>query len=380
MMIISCLGFVKAQDIDTLILKYAVSKYDTIVYKRIIEFDKNSNMYHVRDYFENGQIQMEGNYSKFDRNIKENYWCNYKTNTKQGLYRTWYKNGSLESRYNYVDGKKDGICEEFYSNGQISTRCNSVKGNKEGNTRGTEHGNFKGWSEEGQLLYDFNLDHGLKINPIDTSYKYLLYKPKEYETDTLKTWPLIIYLHGGSIRGSDLKKLYAYGIPDQIYRGREFPFIIAAPLCPVLIDWSTDNWFENFYNEITTKCRVDTNRVYLTGVSLGGQGTWYLAIKYPEKFAAIAPISGFTSDIDYIDKNIDNLNDIPIWAFHGKIDDVVPFEETERMMKRLEGKNKDLRFTVESYVGHWIHWMVYPNQELYDWFLKHDKRMKNNEH
>jgi hypothetical protein len=370
-------GYIQSQEIDTFYLRYPVSKYDTIVYKRIIEFDEDSNIYHVRDYFENGQIQMQGNYSKFDKTIKENYWCNYKSNTKQGLYQTWYKNGFLESRYNYIDGKKNGICEEFYSNGQISTRCNSIKGNKEGNTRGTEHGNFKGWSEQGQLLYDFNLDHGLKINPTDTSYKYLLYKPKEYETDTLKTWPLIIYLHGGSIRGTDLKKLYAYGIPDQIYRGRQFPFIIAAPLCPVLIDWSTDNWFENFYKEITAKYRVDTNRVYLTGVSLGGQGTWYLAIKYPEKFAAIAPISGFTSDIDYIDNNIDSLKDIPIWAFHGKIDDVVPFEETERIIKRLEGKNKKIRFTVEPDVGDWIHWMVYPNQELYDWFLQYDKRLKN---
>ncbi len=369
-------GYIQSQGIDTFYLRYPVSKYDTIIYKRIIEFDKDSNIYHVRDYFENGQIQMQGNYSKFDKNIKENYWCNYKTNTKQGLYQTWYKNGLPESRYNYIDGKKNGICEEFYSNGQISTRFNSIKGNKEGNTRGIDHGNFKGWSEEGQLLYDFNLENGLKTNPIDTNYKYLLYKPKEYGTDTLKTWPLIIYLHGGSIRGTDLNKLYAYGIPDQIYRGREFPFIIAAPLCPKLIEWSTDNWFENFYKEITSKYRVDTNRVYLTGVSMGGSGTWYLAIKYPEKFAAIAPICGNSSDIDYIDNNIDNLKDIPIWAFHGKIDDVVPFEETERIIKKLEGKNKDLKFTIEPDVGHWIHWLVYLNQELYDWFLKYDKRIK----
>jgi dipeptidyl aminopeptidase/acylaminoacyl peptidase len=80
--------------------------------------------------------------------------------------------------------------------------------------------------------------------------------------------------------------------------------------------------------------------------------------------------------MDYIDYNIDNLIDIPIWAFHGKIDNVVPFEETERIIKKLEEKNKDLRFSIEPEVGHWIDWIVYPNQALYDWFLKHDKRFK----
>ena len=67
------------------------------------------------------------------------------------------------------------------------------------------------------------------------------------------------------------------------------------------------------------------------------------------------------------------LIDIPIWAFHGKIYKVVEFEDTERMISKLAGKNKDLKFTVEPNVGHWIDWLVYPIQELYDWFLKHDK-------
>jgi predicted peptidase len=204
----------------------------------------------------------------------------------------------------------------------------------------------------------------------------LSYTPKEYNTDTLKKWPLIIYLHGGSRRGTDLNKLYADGIPDQLYRGREFSFIIIAPQCPEHLRWSTDNWFENLYKEINDKYRIDTNRVYLTGISLGGAGTWYIAAKYPDKFAAIAPMSGFTSHMDFIDNNIDKLINMPIWAFHGKIDVVVPFEETERIIKKLDGKNKDLRFSVEPVAGHWINWLVYPNQELYDWFLKYDKRSR----
>jgi len=134
-------------------------------------------------------------------------------------------------------------------------------------------GKVKHWTEQGKLQFDLSFDHGLNQNPKDVQYRYLSYTPKEYNTDTLKKWPLIIYLHGGSRRGTDLKKLYADGIPDQLYRGREFPFIIIAPQCPEHIRWSTDNWFENLYKEVNDKYRIDTNRVYLTGFSLGGAGT-----------------------------------------------------------------------------------------------------------
>jgi len=111
----------------------------------------------------------------------------------------------------------------------------------------------------------------------------------------------------------------------------------------------------------------------VTGPSLGGSGSWYIAARYPETFAAIAPISGFTSHLDCIDKNIDRLLDIPVWAFHGKLDTVVPFEETERIVRRLEGRNRNLRFSAEPDIGHWIHWQVYPGRELYDWLLQHDR-------
>jgi len=368
-LVIFSLGLIKAQDIDTFTLNYAVSKNNTIVYKRIIKLDNKSNLYHVKDYFENGQIQMEAFYSSFDKRIKEGYQCNYRSNTKEGLCKGWYKNGQIEFSGHYQNGLRNGLSTSWFKNGQKEAEENWLNGQL--------HGSVKYWTEKGDLQFDLTFNHGLNQKPKDAHYHYLPYMPKDYNTDTLKKWPLIIYLHGGSDRGTDLNKLYASGIPDQIYRGREFPFIIISPQCPEHIRWSTDDWFENFYKKVTAKYRIDTNRVYLTGLSLGGSGTWYLAAKYPDKFAAIAPMSGFTSHIDYIDENIDRLVDMPIWAFHGKIDNVVPFEETERMINKLEGKNKDLKFSIEPEVGHWIHWLVYPNQELYDWFLKHDNRLKN---
>ena len=368
-LVIFSLGLIKAQDIDNFTLNHAVSKNNTIVYKRIIKLDNKSNLYHVKDYFENGQIQMEAFYSSFDKRIKEGYQCNYRSNTKEGLCKGWYKNGQIEFSGHYQNGLRNGLSTSWFKNGQKEAEENWLNGQL--------HGSVKYWTEKGDLQFDLTFNHGLNQKPKDAHYHYLAYMPKDYNTDTLKKWPLIIYLHGGSDRGTDLNKLYASGIPDQIYRGREFPFIIISPQCPEHIRWSTDNWFENFYKEVTAKYRIDTNRVYLTGLSLGGSGTWYLAVKYPDKFAAIAPMSGFTSHMDYIDENIDRLVDMPIWAFHGKIDNVVPFEETERMINKLKGKNKDLKFSIEPEVGHWIHWLVYPNQELYDWFLKHDNRLKN---
>ena len=363
------LGAIKAQEVDTFYLDYPISKNDTIIYERIIQFDKNDSLYHVRDFYPNGQIQMEGIYSSFDKSIKEkSLWCNYRTNTKEGEFKIWYKNGQIESKTNFLNGLRHGLHEYWYSNGQRESIQNYINGQ--------EHGNVTYWDISGTIENELTFKHGLNQNPKDTNYHYISYTPKEYNDDTIKKWPLIIYLHGGSSRGADTIKLYCCGIPDQIWRGREFPFIIVAPQCPIHQRWSTDNWFENFYEEITTKYRVDTNKVYLTGVSLGGAGTWYLAIKYPEKIAAIAPMSGFTRHIDYIMKNTDKLIDIPIWAFHGKIDKIAQFEDTEWMINRLEGKNKDLKFTAEPDVGHWIDWLVYPKQKLYDWFLKYDKRLR----
>jgi len=365
-----CLGAIKAQELDTFYLSVPIAENDTILYKRIIQFDPVDHLYHVRDYYPDGQIEMEGSYLSFDKNIKEeSLWCNYRTNTKEGTFRVWFKNGQLEKKVNYVNGSRHGLHEYWYSNGQKASTQYYLNGQK--------HGKSTWWNTDGSVQNELIFEKGLNLNPKDTNYHYISYTPKEYNDDKLKKWPLIIYLHGGSSRGTDTIKLYCCGIPDQIWRKREFPFIIIAPQCPTNQRWSTDNWFENFYEEITTKYRIDTNRVYLTGVSLGGSGSWYLAMKYPEIFAAIAPISGFTRHLDFIQANTEKLIDMPIWAFHGKEDKVVEFEETEWIVNQLKGKNKDLKFTVEPDVGHWMDWLVYPNQALYDWFLKQDRRKRN---
>jgi pimeloyl-ACP methyl ester carboxylesterase len=372
---LSCLGRVQAQDTETYVLHQAVSNRETIVYRRVIRFNDRTHLFHVQDYYEGGRIQMDAFYSSFDKRVKEEYQCNYRSNTKEGPYTEWHRNGRVRFQGHFTRGRLNGVGTAWYENGQKEAEENRLNGQL--------HGRVRYWSDKGDLQFDSTFRHGMNQRRRNVSYRYVSYLPKDYEADAVRRWPLVIYLHGGSDRGTDLKRLYSSGIPDQVYRGREFPFIMLAPQCPEHLRWSTDDWFENFNKEAAARYRIDTDRIYLTGPSLGGSGTWYLAARYPETFAAIAPISGFTSHLDFIDKNIDTLLDMPVWAFHGKLDTVVPFEETERIVRRLEGRNRNLRFSAEPDIGHSIHWQVYPGQEIYDpgqeiydWLLRYDRKSR----
>lgn len=198
-------------------------------------------------------------------------------------------------------------------------------------------------------------------------YPYLLYLPKEYETSKAM-FPVVIYLHGGSQGGQDLRKLKTYGLPHLVDQGRNFPFIIASPQCPDGKFWSTNNWFDSLYAELTTKYRVDQKRVYLTGISMGGYGAWQTAVKYPDKFAAVVPLCGGCDDSIQICR----IKHIPIWTFHGTADDVIPISETERLVKRLDACQGRVNFTRLEKEGHGIQY-VYEDNALYTWLLKQHK-------
>lgn len=198
-------------------------------------------------------------------------------------------------------------------------------------------------------------------------YKYLLYVPKTYASDKA-TYPLVIYLHGGSHRGQDLNKLKGYGLPNLVDKGENFPFIIASPQCPDGKYWSTDNWFEPLYDELKAKYRIDPKRVYLTGISMGGYGTWQTAVAYPDRFAAIVPLCGGCDDSTQICR----IKHVPVWAFHGTADDIIPISETERLIKRLERCYGTVLFTRLETEGHGIQYL-YENKAIYDWLLKQHK-------
>lgn len=351
------------------VLHQPVSNRETIDYTRVIRFDEQQHLFHVQDYFASGQLQMDAFYSSFDKRVKEQVQCNYRSNTKDGPYAEWHRNGRLAVEGCFTRGRLNGVSTAWYENGQKESEENWVDGQL--------HGRVRYWSENGDLEFESTFEHGMNRQRRNVRYRYVSYLPKDYDKDVARKWPLVIYLHGGSDRGTDLQRVYSSGIPDQVYRGREFPFIMLAPQCPKHLRWSTDDWFENFYEEALATYRIDPDRVYLTGPSLGGSGTWYIAARYPDVFAAIAPISGFTSHLDFIDEHIGALRDMPLWAFHGQLDTVVPFEETERIVERLRGLNPNLKFSAEPALGHEIHWQVYPGREIYDWLLRHDRRSRS---
>lgn len=201
------------------------------------------------------------------------------------------------------------------------------------------------------------------------TYHYLLYLPAHY--DQHKKYPLVIYLHGGSQKGEDPEKLKAYGLPYLVAKGRQFDFIIASPQCPENKYWSTDNWFEPLYKDLHTKYSIDSNRVYLTGVSMGGYGVYITAMDFPEKFAALLPLCGGCNDGDT--SRICNLRNIPIWAFHGTADDQIDIKETVRIVEKLRTCHGHIKFTPLEKEGHGIQFLYEKKPEIYTWLLKQHK-------
>jgi len=196
--------------------------------------------------------------------------------------------------------------------------------------------------------------------------KYLPFIPEGYNTD--QKWPLIMYLHGGSRRGNDIEKLKepGYGLPAIVEKDKAFPFIVLSPQCPDGEYCTDSEALVALLDEVMKNYSVDRRRVYLTGHSMGGRGTWYLAYKHPEKFAAIAPMSG----LFLITAWAPRLKNMPIWVFHGAKDEVAPLSEAEDMVKALKAVGNDIRFNVLPNRGHDI-LDVYENPELYSWFLQH---------
>ena len=206
----------------------------------------------------------------------------------------------------------------------------------------------------------------LKIN---VNYQYLIYFPKDYNT-TDKKWPLILFLHGSGERGTDINLVKRNGPPKLVSEGKEFPFIILSPQCPKNISWD-NTILMALLNDIISKYKVNENRIYLTGLSSGGSATWSLAIEYPEKFAAIVPISASGEPED-----VCALKDVPVWVFHGEKDDVVPIKEDSDMVDALKQCGGNVRFTKYPDVGHWAWVDAYNNPELYEWMLKFSKSDK----
>lgn len=177
----------------------------------------------------------------------------------------------------------------------------------------------------------------------------------------------MLYLHGSGQRGNELKRLKNTGPPSFLDKISDFPFIVVSPQCPEYKNWDTEDLLA-LLDHIEATLPIDKNKIYVTGWSMGGFGTWSLAQAAPERFAAIAPICG--------GGNLDRLcimRNVPVWAFHGKEDTQVPYEESERLIQKLKELGADVRLTLYDDVGHDAWTSTYQNQELYDWLLSKSK-------
>jgi predicted peptidase len=211
--------------------------------------------------------------------------------------------------------------------------------------------------------------------------QYLLFLPKDYAARRSERWPLILFLHGAGERGTNVWRADIHGPQKYIVIHPDFPFILVTPLCPSNQVWSSE-MLSALLDETIKKYRVDTNRIYLTGLSMGGFGVWDLALAMPERFAAVIPIAGGGNDLPIVlartgfasPENVAALKSLAFWAFHGAKDTVVVPDESERMitaLKRLGVGEAKLTIYPDATHNSWER--TYNNPEIYDWLLQHKR-------
>jgi predicted peptidase len=199
--------------------------------------------------------------------------------------------------------------------------------------------------------------------------RYLLYLPKGYGENKEQKWPLMLFLHGAGERGSNLELVKKHGPPKLIEQGKDLPFIVVSPQCPSGRWWTEQvDVLVALLDEVQSKYAVDPDRIYLTGLSMGGFGSWVLGCRHPERFAAIAPICG--GGEWYL---ASRLRDVPVWAFHGARDNVVVLRESQDMVNALQRAGGNVQLTVYPEAQHDSWTETYNNPKLYEWFLSHRK-------
>jgi predicted peptidase len=203
--------------------------------------------------------------------------------------------------------------------------------------------------------------------------QYGLYVPPEYNR-TRRKFPLILFLHGAGERGDDVELVKKHGPIKVALEREEFPFVVVAPQCPapeagegrLSVTWTqAEADVLKVLDEVMRDYRVDPTRVYLTGLSLGGFGSFHLAAKYPARWAAVAPICGGGDPAQ-----ADAYRSTPFWVFHGLKDTVVPPSRSREMVESMRAMgNPSVKFTTYPEAGHDSWTQTYASDELYIWFL-----------
>jgi len=210
-----------------------------------------------------------------------------------------------------------------------------------------------------------------KTVEVTSEYQYLLFTPtNKKEVNKKGEFPLIVFLHGAGERGEDLQKVKVHGPPKIVEENPDFPFMVLSPLCPEGSWWKAPS-VDLLVERISAKHKVDQDRIYLTGLSMGGYGTWDAAIFNPQRYAAIAPICGGKDENVFLAPTIRAL---PTWAFHGAMDTVVPIEATSDIVRALKRAGGNVQYTIYPMAGHDSWTETYANEKLYQWMLSHHKQ------
>jgi len=203
----------------------------------------------------------------------------------------------------------------------------------------------------------------------DGEAKYVLFVPHDYKAD--KTYPVILFLHGSGETGSDGEKQVKQGLGPAIKKlEKSFAFFAVFPQSQKRT-WKADSDDANralaILDQVTKEYNIDPKRTYLTGLSMGGSGTWSLAAKFPQRWAAIAPICG-RGDIDAATV----LKNVPCWCFVGDADKADLVQNNRELTKALMAAGSNAIYTEYPGVGHNSWDRAYATPELYDWLLKHN--------
>jgi len=200
------------------------------------------------------------------------------------------------------------------------------------------------------------------------NFSYVKYLPADY--DETQTYPLVVFLHGAGERGDDLEVACRHGLMKRVREeGKEYPFIYIAPQCPDGKYWGcyTESLLA-FLDDMMASLPVDPDRVYLTGLSMGGTGTFMLAMADPDRFAAIAPVCG--SGIYWYGGALKNT---PTYMVHGDLDDVVPLAESVNMLRSIHRRGGEAELEICYGVGHDAWNIAYGDDRLVNWLLSHKK-------
>ena len=196
---------------------------------------------------------------------------------------------------------------------------------------------------------------------------YLLTLPQGYDENPETRYPLVLFLHGWGERGDDLEKVKTHGLPKHVAAGREFPFILVAPQSGMRRWWQPVELLA-LLDQIEATHRVDRDRIYITGLSMGGYGTWNTAGMDPDRFAAAAPICGGGNGV--LTRLVGTL---PIRAYHGDADPVVPVFLSRDLVREVNERGGNAELIEYPGVGHDSWTRTYDDPDFYKWLLSHKR-------